>query len=449
MTTIRLWSGREARALREAKRMSIREFARHLGISDRMISKWESGAERVHPRPVNQAALDTSLAQSCPEVRARFALLLVAHTTKVATAEEVRIADPLTVRVCGHRFSEADDMNRRELLRVLSMASTLIATYPLTEVDLDRERLSDTSQQPAHNPVATVDECRVLNTHLWRSFMRSEDKTTVLPLVRQQLGILVDSCQHARGRAMHRQICSLISDLSQLSGEIFFDLNQYTDAAHCYAVATAAGKEAGDFDLWACALTRHSFIAMYEHQFDKAVPMLELAGHLADRGDQRLSTRHWVSSVQAQAFAGLGDFSACEQALGKAARVQNLRGNVHNGGWLRFDRSRLLEEQGACYVALKRPDLAEAALVDALPQQNSARRRGSVLVDLSSLALQSGNLAGLQKYASAAVALLKQTRSGVIARKLAGLRAELPAYNADSYIRHLDTQIDDLVKDCI
>lgn len=43
MTTVRKWSGRETRALREAKRMSVREFAAHLGVSDRAVSKWEAG----------------------------------------------------------------------------------------------------------------------------------------------------------------------------------------------------------------------------------------------------------------------------------------------------------------------------------------------------------------------------------------------------------------------
>ena len=36
MPTVPLWSGREVRALREARRMSVREFAAHLGVSDRM-----------------------------------------------------------------------------------------------------------------------------------------------------------------------------------------------------------------------------------------------------------------------------------------------------------------------------------------------------------------------------------------------------------------------------
>ena len=55
--------------------MSIREFAAHLGVSERMISKWEAGRENIRPRPVNQAALDTCLSRSDPDTQARFAFL--------------------------------------------------------------------------------------------------------------------------------------------------------------------------------------------------------------------------------------------------------------------------------------------------------------------------------------------------------------------------------------
>jgi len=76
MTTIRIWSGREIRALREARRMSQRDFAAHLGISERMVAKWEAGGEKINPRPVNQSALDSSLAAASPDVQVRFTELL-------------------------------------------------------------------------------------------------------------------------------------------------------------------------------------------------------------------------------------------------------------------------------------------------------------------------------------------------------------------------------------
>lgn len=69
------WTGAETRALREARRMSIREFAAHLGVSDRMVSKWEARPD-MRPRPMNQAALDTSLARVEHATLRRFALIL-------------------------------------------------------------------------------------------------------------------------------------------------------------------------------------------------------------------------------------------------------------------------------------------------------------------------------------------------------------------------------------
>jgi formylglycine-generating enzyme required for sulfatase activity len=75
-STVKLWSGREVRALREAKRMSIRTFAAALGISERMVSKWEAAGARINQRPINQHALDTFLAASGADVHDRFAALL-------------------------------------------------------------------------------------------------------------------------------------------------------------------------------------------------------------------------------------------------------------------------------------------------------------------------------------------------------------------------------------
>lgn len=70
----------------------------------------------------------------------------------------------------------------------------------------------------------------------------------------------------------------------------------------------------------------------------------------------------------------------------EAEKVHALDGaHPYNGGWLRFDGSRLAEERGACYLQLGRPDLAEEALTAALAQPLSLRRRAAVLSDLAVL----------------------------------------------------------------
>lgn len=67
------WTVTEIRALRLARRMSVREFAAHLGVSARVVSRWENTAAPSKPRPMNQAALDTLLAQADQHARQRLA----------------------------------------------------------------------------------------------------------------------------------------------------------------------------------------------------------------------------------------------------------------------------------------------------------------------------------------------------------------------------------------
>ena len=173
--------------------------------------------------------------------------------------------------------------------------------------------------------------------------------------------------------------------------------------------------------------------------------MLELAAALSRRGDPALSTRHWVAAVQAETFAGLGDLSACQRALGTAAQVQGLPGPVHNGGWLRFDGSRLAEERGRCYVALGRADQAEAALTEALSGTLTARRKASVLTDLAMIGVHRRDPEQVVAYADAVLATARQTGSGVISHKLRSLQPHLASLLAHKQVRRLNTDIAALV----
>lgn len=74
------WTGREARALREAKRMSVREFAVHLGVNDAAVSNWERRGTDARLRYETQQILDSDLTQSGAEVNDRFELILRSDT---------------------------------------------------------------------------------------------------------------------------------------------------------------------------------------------------------------------------------------------------------------------------------------------------------------------------------------------------------------------------------
>lgn len=324
-----------------------------------------------------------------------------------------------------------DDMNRRELLRSLAAISTLVTLpMPLHEMQLGQSA----------GPV-DLSEHEAMNRSLWRVYAMSTSKRTVYPLVRQQLSSLRAKLERPHNSAAHIHLCTLISDLLQLAGEISFDGNHYTEAAHCYALAVSASKEAEAYDLWACALIRHSFISMHEHRYSQTEPVLTAAAQVAELGDRQLSTRQWVAILQAQTYAGLGDLKACNEALEVAATVHQLPGEVHNGGWLRFDGSRLAEETGSCYVQLGKHGLAHAELTEALSQKISLRRQGSVLTDLALLGVQQRDVDQVVHYSDAALKLVEHTDSGYVERKLRGLKSGLTPLVSDHRISEVSRRI--------
>ncbi|MFJ2787501.1 MULTISPECIES: helix-turn-helix domain-containing protein [unclassified Streptomyces] len=73
MVTVQRWSGREARLLRDALRMSLRDFAAYLGVSHRTASNWEGDGASYQPRAESQAVLDAALGRASEDAKARFA----------------------------------------------------------------------------------------------------------------------------------------------------------------------------------------------------------------------------------------------------------------------------------------------------------------------------------------------------------------------------------------
>ncbi|NKQ52766.1 hypothetical protein HFP15_07715 [Amycolatopsis sp. K13G38] len=115
------WSGREARLLRHALRLSVRGFAGYLGVAVRTVAKWESGGAATVPRPDTQAILDTALARAEPEARRRFEVLV----------RQAGAGTPAVAQTSHDYESWADDLDR-------TLACLGRQEFPLARTLLDR-----------------------------------------------------------------------------------------------------------------------------------------------------------------------------------------------------------------------------------------------------------------------------------------------------------------------
>lgn len=117
---------------------------------------------------------------------------------------------------------------------------------------------------------------------------------------------------------------------------------------------------------------------------------------------------------------------------------------AHNGGWLRFDGSRLAEERGACLVELGKPTEAEKALTVALRQGLSDRRRVGVLVDLAKVGAQLHDSERLAMYTSAALDITQRSQSGVNEQRLNSLTPYLDRVPETAEVKTLRSRINEL-----
>ncbi|MFI1092655.1 helix-turn-helix domain-containing protein [Streptomyces sp. NPDC020917] len=405
---------------RRALGYSQERLAEAVSVDRVTVGRWERG--ETDPQPNLRLRLAGILQATAAELDD-----LLKREDESPTQAQVPAVSP----DASGAHSEAgclDDMMRREFLRLASITGALVALP---------------ADAPGQLPVRELPDVQAMTPQLWSVYGLARNKSSVYPLVREQLADLTALLGRSHRDAVHRELCGQAADLFQLAGEILFDGNRYTEAAQCYGLAASASREAANPDLWAASLTRHAFIGLYDRRFREAAPMLDAAGRLAQKGDPCLSTRHWIAAVQAQVHAGLGDLDACNRALDQAEEVRDLA-EPCPGGWLRFDGSRLAEERGSCYVTLGRHDLAEEALADALGHQLSPRRRGSVLIDLAVIGARRQDVDRLVSYGTAALELAQRTSSGYVGKRLDGLRGHLAPFLADRRVADLNEHISSL-----
>jgi len=126
MTTVQRWTGAETKALREAMRLSVRDFAAYLAVDRRTVNKWEARAADITLLPESQELLDTALRRASEEVQERF-VDIVQRQKQTQSESPTNREVLLPVVVNGRPALVPLDASR---LGMLTAGSEVLATSP-------------------------------------------------------------------------------------------------------------------------------------------------------------------------------------------------------------------------------------------------------------------------------------------------------------------------------
>jgi transcriptional regulator with XRE-family HTH domain len=285
VTTVRRWSGHEARVLRRALRMSIRAFAEHLGVAVRTVSKWEKRGAAMSPLPDTQAILDVALNRADADAKHRFEQLV---------REDVD--------------GGLDDVNRRTLLGLLGpvTASPLAGKLEELRRGLDGMLGAEPADYDADDWERTVAD-----------YACAVGTTPVMNLLSNMLTDFADiqvSITQAQG-PIRRKLIHSASQLAVLTAVALVNAGERHAAQRWWRTAAHAASATADAELIALVHGRHAVLSLYN---TPPVRVLELA-------DRAISLGRSMPCVGV--ISGL---AARAQALGHLKRLAESERSLHS-----------------------------------------------------------------------------------------------------------------------
>ncbi|MFG1927931.1 helix-turn-helix domain-containing protein [Cryptosporangium sp. NPDC048952] len=274
MTAVTHWTGREARALREALRLSIRDFADRLGVAARTISNWEAAGGDIRPRPDMQAVLDTALARASATERDRFT-----HLTSELLPSGLESEDRLPT-------VSADDLGQ-----ISAALEDARRYFDGDVVGQFRERLRLLARDDG-----------------------SSGPRAALPAALGLVGAIDRSARTVR-TDLRRQLLAVGARAAEFTGWLYRDAGGRVQAAYWRDRATEWAQEAGDLAMQGYVLLRKSQAAWD----DRDAPRMLTLARAAQDGPWQVPPRVRAEAAQqeARAHAMLG------------ARLQTVEAKLH------------------------------------------------------------------------------------------------------------------------
>lgn len=336
--TVRTWTGREARQLREALRLSQREFAATLGIAVRTVAQWDRVAVGITPRPEFQRMLDVALQRASDDAVRRFenAMRRTAdqpaspapadHSTNSGRLPEFGDAFPTSA---DDAIDAVTDLWRSDLLDHVRLMDSGVtpAAWDGTSV---RWLVAPPDRQPSretgavgvgladvHAMETTID----LFAKLDNTFGGNHARRSLIQFLASDVEqLLRGRYDEVTGRALHRAV----GEAALLAGWMSYDAGHHGLAQRYLVQALRLAHSAADPQLAGSVLSAMSHQATFLGHYREAIDLAQAA--LA--GTRTVTTPTLTTqflAMQARALAGLGERRCCELVLLEAERVFDRR----------------------------------------------------------------------------------------------------------------------------
>jgi transcriptional regulator with XRE-family HTH domain len=385
MTVVERWVGREARLLREAMRLTVRDFAEDLGVNPRTVSRWEASGDRA-PGPELQRALDTVLARADPGQRERFL-----HTagrarpgadTGTGPEPASDLSQPVASRPPGSGVSrDEDSIGRRAFVTALGATGTAAATGPDVTWELirhgTRAEFVDDSEGRA------VQEWQQIAQDYGRSYLTTP-AAALLDGLAVDLMALRSTLPVATGGILRQERQQVAALLAMFTALTLGNLGRLPEAYHWWRTARQIADQCGDRSTQLTVRGRESVRALHEGRSPQRI--LRLISD-AERLEPVSPSAGWPELLcgKAQALAVLGREREALAALGElSASFSDLPAAVADDrqSFLGWPENRLRFTESFVYAHLGRLAEAQAAQGRAITLYPAGYPQGPAQIEL-------------------------------------------------------------------
>jgi transcriptional regulator with XRE-family HTH domain/tetratricopeptide (TPR) repeat protein len=396
MALVQRWTGAEAKALRQAMRLSVRDFAEHVDVDRRTVNKWEARGSSITLLPDSQGLLDSALQLADEEVKARFAQAVQGNHVPTRSALPA-LAVPGDADVDEQpgsnelplSLSVGDITDRRQALKLLgtsvfSAGAVGAGLDPFMQSAVEAMEFTRRAEASQLGP-QTLEHLGSVVTGMAAAFAHTSPHE-LFPKARWYRHHVEEllAGQHTlrEGRELYRYAGWLSIVLAWTAHDLG---DPMTAEAHCLD-AWEHGWQAEDNEICAWAMDARATIALYSNQAGVARAAAERGRQQAPSGSAAAVR---VSAQLARAYARLGQAEPFQEVLDHTRRsldqLERQSSRLFSADW-----GRLASYAASSYIWLDRPDRAVSYAHEAIsfyssvsPAERSPTREAIARLDLA------------------------------------------------------------------